>query len=312
MDDYTIEININEFDEDLKNKVNVYLRSLIDKYIKDNNIKTLYKIIFTDDWDTELTNFQKQNNLPIEYTDSQYGSASAKTLKIKVKNDIKNVIFYRKEMLVSMVQQKGFGITHLFHELSHVYYFEKIGNKLKKLEKKYQSSTDLIENSKHFGLIMWEEYFVSRYLCSYLFGKTDCYIGILIEQYKQMKKDIEKEIADYRYSDDINKLYNLAQQQITLIATYSAYSCGMINSFNDREDKLYKEIYDILKKETGLVEIWDQMYKIYNEIFITFPELKNIDSKLNDLSKLFIKLYNHFGIYPEQLADGRLYISVPL
>lgn len=309
---YTIQFNINELNDDLKNQVDSYLRKLIDRFIKDNNIKTLHKIIFTDDWDKELTDFQKENNLPVEYTDSQYGAASAKTLKIKVEKNIKTVIFYRKEMLVSMVQQQGFGILHLFHELSHIYYYEKIGSGLDELKKRYKESTNLLENTKYFGLIMWEEYFVSRYLCPYLFGSTDCYIEILIEQYKEMKKDIEKAITDYRYNDDINKLFNLAQQQMTLIATYSAYSCGMVNFFNDKENKLYRETCDILKKETGLVEIWDKMYKIYNQIFMTFPELKNIDSKLADLSKLFIEIYNHFGIYPEQLDNGRLYISVPL
>lgn len=188
---YDIEINY-ELSNDVEKMVNQYLRILIDNFIKDNNITSLHKIVFTDDWDKELVDFQKKYNLPIEYTDTKYGSASAKTLKVKIGEETKCVIFYRKEMLLSMVQQEGFGIIHLFHELSHIYYFEKIDTNLDSLKKKYNMNQDFMENSKSFGLVMWEEYFVSRYLCPYLFGRTDCYIDILGEQYKIIKKRFRK------------------------------------------------------------------------------------------------------------------------
>jgi len=53
------------------------------------------------------------------------------------------------------------------------------------------------------------------------------------------------------------------------------------------------------------------MYIIYDEIYDDFPRLENVDTKLNELVKLYISIYNIFGIYPEQLKDGRLYVSVP-
>lgn len=307
---YDIEINF-ELSNDVEKKVNQHLRILIDNFIKDNNITSLYKIVFTDDWDKELGDFQKKYSLPIEYTDTKYGSASAKTLKVKIGEETKCVIFYRKEVLLSMVQQEEFGIIHLFHELSHIYYFEKAGTNLDSLKKKYNMNQDFMESSKSFGLVMWEEYFVSRYLCPYLFGSTDCYIGILGEQYKIIKKDLEKAINDYRYSANIDELYNLAKQQVTLLSTYMAYSCGMVRGISDKSTSLYGEIVEIIKKTTGLTAIWEQMYKIYDEIYSEFPELDNIDIKLFELNKMFIKIYNHFGIYPKKLKDGRLYIDVP-
>ena len=215
-------------------------------------------------------------------------------------------------MLLSMVQQEGFGIIYLFHELSHIYYFEKIGANLDFLKKRYNNNQDMMESSKSFGLIMWEEYFVSRYLCSYLFGSTDCYIDILREQYKIIKDDLEEAIKVYRYSANIDELYNLAKQQVTLLSTYMAYSSGMVRCISDKSTSLYYNTVEILKKTTGLTDIWEQMYKIYDEIYSEFPELSNIEVKLFELNKLFLKIYNHFGIYPKQLEDGRLYIDVPL
>ena len=308
---YDIEVNL-ELPNDVEKQVILYLRTLIDEFVKDNNITSLYKIVFTDNWDKELIDFQKKNSLPIEYTNTKYGSATAKTLKVKIGKKIRFVIFYRKEMLLSMVQQEGFGIIHLFHELSHIYYFERIGTNLDTLKKKYDSSHDLMESTKNFGLIMWEEYFVSRYLCSYLFGSTDCYIDILVEQYRIIKKDLEEAIKDYRYSANIDELYDLAKQQVTLLSTYMAYSCGMVRGINDKSTSLFDETVEILKKTTGLADVWKQMYKIYDEIYSEFPKLSNIDIKLFELNKLFLKIYNHFGIYPKQLDDGRLYIDVPL
>ena len=84
---YDIEINF-ELPNDVEKQVNQYLRTLIDKFVKDNNITSLYKIIFTDNWDKDLTDFKKKYSLPIEYTDTKYGSASAKTLKVKIKKII--------------------------------------------------------------------------------------------------------------------------------------------------------------------------------------------------------------------------------
>ena len=200
----------------------------------------------------------------------------------------------------------------MFHELSHIYYFEKIGNSLDHLNEKYALSSNLTESTKKFALIMWEEYFASRFLCRYLFGSTDCYIGILIEQYKIIKRDIEKEIDDYRYHSDINKLFILAKEKMTLLNTYMSYSCGMICGLNDDRNSLLNDITKLLKESTGLFEIWEKMYIKYDEIYMKFPTLENIDSKLAELTALFIEMYNHFGIYPKQLDNGQLYIDVPL
>ena len=68
---------------------------------------------------------------------------------------------------------------------------------------------NLFENTKDFGLNMWEEYFVSRYLCNYLFGNTDCFVETLVEQYKKIEDDIKKEIEKYRYNGNINELFAL-------------------------------------------------------------------------------------------------------
>ena len=309
MKKYIIEINNKELSTPENEKL---LRELIDKFIIENKIITLKKIVFTDNWNEELTEYQKEHNIPVEYTDSQYGSASGKTLKIKDKDIVQNVVFFRKEILMSIISQQGYGILLLYHELSHIYYYEKVGNMLDYLKIKNKIDFSIKEEFKDFGLSMWEEYFVSRFLCKYLLGSTDCFIGILIEEYKKIKIDMEQEIIEYRYSDDINKLYNSARQKIKLISIYSAYSCGMINAFNINENELYNEVHEILKVETGLVDIWERMYKIYNEIYMMFPNFKNIDSELIELSSLFIELYNHFGIFIEELDTGDLYISVPL
>lgn len=222
MSDYTVEVNIKDLEDEIKKNIDIIIHNLLKRFIEENKIETLYKIIFTDNWDEEITDFQKNNNLPVEYTDSQYGSASAKTLHIKIGENIKNVIFFRKETLLSIVKQEGYGILLLFHELSHVYYFETIGNRLDELKKSYKKINNLFENTKDFGLNMWEEYFVSRYLCNYLFGNTDCFVETLVEQYKKIEDDIKKEIEKYRYNGNINELFALAKEQTTLLSTYSA------------------------------------------------------------------------------------------
>lgn len=311
MSDYTVEVNIKDLEDEIKKNIDIIIHNLLKRFIEENKIETLYKIIFTDNWDEEITDFQKNNNLLVEYTDSQYGSASAKTLHIKIGENIKNVIFFRKETLLSIVKQEGYGILLLFHELSHVYYFETIGNRLDELKKSYKKINNLFENTKDFGLNMWEEYFVSRYLCNYLFGNTDCFVETLVEQYKKIEDDIKKEIEKYRYNGNINELFALAKEQTTLLSTYSAYSCGMVKALNDEKNELYKKTCDYISNETKLWEIWNKMYIIYDEIYDDFPRLENVDTKLNELVKLYISIYNIFGIYPEQLKDGRLYVSVP-
>lgn len=312
MSEYSVEVNIKELDNEVINNIDVLIHKLLLRFIEENKIKTLYKIIFTDDWDDEITSFQKNNDLPIEYTDSEYGSACAKTMRVKIGESVKNVIFFRKEILLSIINNEGYGILLLFHELSHVYYYEIIGDKLNQLKKGYNESESLIESTKNFGLNMWEEYFVSRYLCSYMFGNTDCFVDVLVEQYKKIEEDIKNEIDKYRYKNDINELYSLAKQQCTLLSTYSAYSCGMIKAYDNDENELYEKTCSLISRETKLLDIWVQMYAIYDEIYADFPKLQNIDTKLNELVKLYINIYNIFGIYPEQQGDGRLYVSVPL
>ena len=110
MSDYTVEVNIKDLEDEIKKNIDIIIHNLLKRFIEENKIETLYKIIFTDNWDEEITDFQKNNNLPVEYTDSQYGSASAKTLHIKIGENIKNVIFFRKETLLSIVKQEGYGI----------------------------------------------------------------------------------------------------------------------------------------------------------------------------------------------------------
>ena len=151
MSDYTVEVNIKDLEDEIKKNIDIIIHNLLKRFIEENKIETLYKIIFTDNWDEEITDFQKNNNLPVEYTDSQYGSASAKTLHIKIGENIKNVIFFRKETLLSIIKQEGYGILLLFHELSHVYYFETIGNRLDELKKSYKKINNLFENTKDFG-----------------------------------------------------------------------------------------------------------------------------------------------------------------
>lgn len=85
----------------------------------------------------------------------------------------------------------------------------------------------------------------------------------------------------------------------------------MVKALNDEKNELYKKTCDYISNETKLWEIWNKMYIIYDEIYDDFPRLENVDTKLNELVKLYISIYNIFGIYPEQLKDGRLYVSVP-
>lgn len=309
-----VDINVTEsnFTDEVKEKAKNILIEYANRFIKDKELSVSIKIIIPDDFSEELTDFQRENNLPIEHTNNSYAVASAKTLKLKRKNKTDYVIFFNKGMFYMIVLGKGFGILHLYHELSHIYYNEIIKNKYKEEIKSFELSNNLIVNSNIFSYVIWEEYFVSRELIPYLFGDVDCYMEILTSHYENMSKDLEEEIAKYRYHADIDVLFNSAKEKVTLLATYMSYSLGMIAGLMANYEDVSKEEFDnkIKERTPKLFDIWNALWSGYNILYDSFPNL-NLDN-LNTVSEQVIEMYKCFGIYLEINENNRLYVNVPL
>ena len=307
MENYLIQINLTDIKGDFLLQVDSFLRVIIDKFVKENKIETFYKIIFTDNWNVELTEFQKQNNLPIGYTDLEYGAALGKTLEITLENEKKHVIFLNKLMLLDITQLNERGLVSLFHELSHIYYFENIINNWKN---PYVYKKDLVESGKNLMLTMWEEYFACRFMCPYLPTPFKGFLDDTIKCYKFIKVDIEKAKNEFCKDGDLIKLNNSIQPKITMLITYMSYLCGIVNGFNNTDDELFKQVCDTLMRDTDIIYIWQSMYNIYNRIFIKFPNISDIDTELTCLYNEMMKIYNHFGIYLTQTSDNKLYVQV--
>ena len=83
MSDYTVEVNIKDLGDEIKKNIDIIIHNLLKRFIEENKIETLYKIIFTDNWDEEITDFQKNNNLSVRQLRERIKSNEYERLPLK-------------------------------------------------------------------------------------------------------------------------------------------------------------------------------------------------------------------------------------
>lgn len=312
-----IEILINvlepELDKETMEKAKEIFIELINKFTIDKNIKTLNKIIIPNDFEKEIVEFQVANNLAVGYTNSDYGVAVAKTFRYDDGNDVKQAIFFEKNMFARIICNDTFGLIHLYHELSHVYYYECIGDEFNQLLKSYQFDTNIMKKINNFSYSLWEEYFVSRELVSYISGNTDCYMEIVINHYNKMKQDIEEDILKYRYDNDLGQLHKSSNIKVKQLFLYMSYSVGMVAGLEEILKIQFKEEFEKeIESKTNIKGLWEKLYNLYGNIYTSFPNIEEKLDILDDISEEVFSASSYFGIYNKIQEDGNLYIDVPL
>jgi len=301
-----------------KQMLNYVVEQLSGELILDD----LISIVIPENYKQELFEFQKQNNIPVGYTEDDMAIGHAMALTVKRNNESKKIIFVSKLIIFALVDenvlnelaediqkqivgQRQFAINLIHHELAHVQEFTLLkGNfSMGKID-----NTDILtKNLRQLSRTVWTEYYacrVSCMTCPNIVGDIDN----LVEQTKEFEEQIVDEIGKYRYHGDINKIVKILHGKLKILLNYSAYLHGKLFSLEESRADYISKINDLLS-DFFIHDTWVNIGDKLNNLYTTFPDWCD-SSVFDELGQSITLLINRLGFYPEMRDEG-VYYSIP-
>ncbi len=309
-----MEININASnlftDNDQKKRANNALRELIVELSNNLNIETLSEIIIPEDFSIELLSFQEEHDLRERgHTDNQFGTAMGKTLSYMEESEIKQVIFFDKNLFYSLFlddeYNKSLSIHLLHHELCHVHDY---GQRTFTIdEETFQPPLDnLTEILTAHAEVIWSEYIACRLSVATIFNGFLLNVDFLIELIDEIRIGTQNLIDRYRYHGDIENLFKQSQKDISLLLKISGGVIGYLHSLNSSE--LESSVSHKIA-ETYFNDVWLSLGKELQGLYVQYPDWNGLEQYCS-LSSVVLSCFNKLGIYPKMTSHG-LYVSVP-
>ena len=316
-----IEINSSLLSVEQRSSLIEFLNTKITELSTKIELSTLEKIIISNKFTDDVLQIQKEyGSSEHGHTNRDDGAVAAKVLTGEINGKFCQTIVINDSIIAGLFYPEyGHSSFHvLHHELCHVhdnFYQDKIfsqeareGKGLSKLEHNLVCHADVI----------WQEYIAVRLSAASIPVGTcfeeladKLYLSYLFNLIESCRNNLSKAIEDYRSNKDINKLFELFQEETSMLfkiaATVQGYFDGLCLSDNN-------EILDCVNeniKQTYFYDVWINQWEALKLLYDSYPNWNDV-YQLKDLGKVIQLCWNKLGIYPRDLSGkDYFYIDVP-
>lgn len=318
-----IEIN-SSFSGEQKSNLIDFLNIKITELSREIELSTLEKLIITNKFTDDVIRIQKEyESNEYGHTNRDDGIAVAKVLSGKVNGKLSQTIVINDYILEDLfssnqtVCQCSFHTLH--HELCHVHdgFYQDImfsqearmGKGLSKLE----------HNLVCHANVIWGEYIAVRLSAtsipirdaSIALYTDDLRLSNLFKQIESCEKNLSRAIIEYRLHRDIDKLFKVFQEDVSMLLIIAATVQGYIDGLGLSNDKEMMDLVDENIKQTYFYEVWVKQCESLRMLYDLYPNWNDV-YELKDLGKVIQLCWNKLGIYPKDIPEkDYFWISVP-
>lgn len=286
------------------------------------DISRMNRIILPADFAIELADLSREtaSGSSITYTNEEYAIAVAKVLILPRDDNYEIVLVINANVAAALApknkedykSQEFLTALHLLHhELCHVH----------DENKKIDAFNGIILRHRYKGKDMYirplAELCWSEYIANVLSSSTAQEHWILImtesltDAIDRTKRKIDKEIIEYRYHRDLDKLLNLLERHGGYLVRMAAHILGYIDGLNKPLDELSQKTIDSLSG-SYFEPIWNAMQISLRQMRRTYPD-GWVDLGIYDsLADVIENYYGEMGFFLSSTEDGRAYVDIPL
>jgi len=306
-----IVIKNREFDESMTESVEQAFRQIINQ-LQELNLDSLQFIIVPDVFGEELIEFQRSRGLREGYTNNEFGTAFGMKLSYLEDGNHKSSIFLDPRVVFTLFDenliQNSVHIIH--HELGHVhddaYKFQIFG--VTDLEELFMNTSDRVSQVTyaHADLI-WSEYIATRLSARSKPEDHDLYVPSIISLVHETKVQCDELILAYRTEGDVGRLFGEIQLTTSLLLKIAAYFIGYCHGLNIEPPE---EMNNFIKQYAYWDGVWEELSPLLRKLHDSYGNWNDV-YVFEDLAQTVKKLWGNLGVYPKNMDDGQLFISVP-
>lgn len=277
-----------------------------------------YTIIVPDDFEKELIDFQKNKELPQEFTKGDMGTACAKVLDYMEDGSMHITVFIDKKIVFAIQSEhmfekefkgkneflklKQISINTIYHELAHVQDIYKASSKYKEVENN-ENDGQLMKGIRKIAIGIWKEYYACRISAST--HNLDFKSGFenILNQAIYVDEKIKQVVLDYNSDRNIDVL-------MSNIVSFSTHFLKEIASFQGNlyicnEQEVIEKIVEIMEGNllnSSVDSIWRDMFNDLDQLFNTYLEWKI--NAFDELSRTILKYWSKLGVEVTENEHG--------
>lgn len=285
------------------------------------DIRRMHRIILPADFAGELADLSREtaSGTPITHTNEEYAIAVAKVLILPRDDNYEIVLVINANVAAALApknkedykSQEFLTALHLLHhELCHVH----------DDNKKIDAFNGIILRHSYKGKDMhirplaelcWSEY-IANLLCSST--AHEHWISIMTESLsdaiERTKRKIDKEIIEYRYHRDLDKLLNLFHRHGGYLVRMAAHILGYVDGLNKPLEELSQKAIESLSG-SYFEPTWNAMQISLRQMRRTYPD-GWVDLGIYDsLADVIENYYGEMGFFLSSTEDGWAYVDIP-
>ena len=317
-----LQMSFKGVEENLAKDISLVINATLVKLDETLDFRRMHQIIITADFAKELAELSSAtaSGSDIQHTNEEYAIAVAKVLLFQKDNDLEIVPVINANIATHLVQPNEEGyqsenfhtVFHLLHhELCHVHDNNKKIDAFpdKILRFRYEGKDRLI---RALAEACWSEYIANVLSSSSAHeGSINAMGECFSDAIERTKEIFDKEILDYRYHGDIDRLMSVFERHGEFLVKSAAYMLGYMEGCQAKLEELYSQAAERLKGsyfETTWIAMRDALTKMKQ----LYPsEWKDLDI-YDELAIAMEDYYAAMGlILLHTNQDGGLYIDIP-
>lgn len=202
------------------------------------------------------------------YTNDETGRAFGKTLYYKKYDDIGNIIFLDKEIMVALISESPMVAVHLInHELCHVNdNFMKY--KMLGMEFSFRDIGNLNITLKIHANVIWAEYIATKLAVSTTNDGNDWNINFLFDLIKINRANCDDAIQMYKKDNDAVSLYGKVQLNSSSVLKAACTVYGYLHGMKLLNEQLkgMSKSYRNWEDESEIAKLGNVVLKTWNKM----------------------------------------------
>lgn len=289
---------------------------------RDLDLRRMHRIVLTADFAGELAELSRAtvSGTPITHTDEDYAIAVAKVLILPRDEEYEIVLVVNANVAAALVPKnqedyssEGFRtVLHLLHhELCHVHDDNKKIDAFHGLMLRY-SYEGKDKYIRPLAEGCWSEY-IANFMSSSTTdeGWVADMAGSLADAIGRTKRELDREILEYRYDGNLEHLLDYFQRHGVLLIITAARNLGYLDGLRISLEELSAEAFDSL---TGsyFEPTWNVMQSALRKMRSTYPDGWNDLSIYDGLADVLEDYYAVMGFNLSSTEEGQIYVDIPL
>ncbi|GGF24295.1 hypothetical protein GCM10010954_23970 [Halobacillus andaensis] len=322
-DNYNLGENEIALNKDIKDEISDFFIKYIQNLTqteKNFDLSLLKHIYVPNDYTTELYEFQRAQGLREGHTKNEKAEGQAMVLTYDVENDKKLAIFIRAEMFFGVFtsltsvsnefpDETAMCLNVFYHELVHVsddFVLDKVIDFKSIQNNGILNSTLTIESLK-----VWQEYYAYRKAAQrYPYG--DIQSSHLKEISDWIIDETESLKEQFQVDNDMEKFMEYFTYKTRYFLRVLVSVVGNIQGLNISQERK-GEMLDLIKEKainSKFASLIDELDRIMNELFNSYPQKWRGNHVLNDLIKFISDFWNKLDVYPSEISDSEVYVGI--